>query len=154
MFEYLREELESELRSGRVSVAGDPDQFFALLGKRFPVGLNRIAWEKVSNRRSVEVLPEPRAISSDELRTLLVPCRDDVQSWLDDVELEETGDQVVWIGDSTDAALAMSKSALLEFFPILFSFPQHSYALPRDASWCLNYVMEGELFFGRAAPNR
>jgi hypothetical protein len=73
-------------------------------------------------------------------------------SWLRDEGIL-TGEEVVWVGDSTDFGLCMTAATLLECFPRLFSLPQHSYALPRDGSWCLNYVMEGELFFARAPEN-
>jgi hypothetical protein len=72
-----------------------------------------------------------------------------VKSWFDEAGVESAA-HVVWIGDNTDIALEMSAEALLEFFPVLFSFPQHSYVLPADGAWCLNYVLEGELFFAKA----
>ena len=149
MLEYIKEELAAELISGRLSIVNDPDALFARLGERFPIGLNRISWEKVAIRQRIEVVPVPRPIASDELRVMLSQHKADVQRWLDQAGVEPRT-QVFWIGDSTDAALAMSRQDLVEFFPVLFSFPQHSYALPDDGSWVLNYVMEGELFFAEA----
>ena len=45
----------------------------------------------------------------------------------------------------------MTIGTLLECFPEIFALPQHTYVLPETGSWCLNYTMEGQLFFGVAA---
>ena len=149
MLHYVQEELGEELSSGRLSILRDSGPLFGLLGKRFPIGLNRIAWERVKEKQLIEVLPEPRQIASHELRALLAEHQATVRQWLEDEGVSKDA-RVIWLGDMTDAALEMSRDDLVEFFPVLFSFPQHSYVLPRDGCWCLNYVMEGELFFGRA----
>jgi len=147
MFEYIQDELGEELSSGRLIATPDSEPFFFLLGGQFPIGHHRIAWEKVKDKHCAEVLAQPRMIGSDELREMLLRYREVVRGWLSGIDSES---RVVWIGDMTEPALEMSKHDLLAHFHVLFSFPQHSYALPRDASWCLNYVMEGELFFARA----
>lgn len=149
LFECIQEELKSEVESGRISVVPDPAPFFGVLGRRFPIGMNRIAWEKVREMHRVDVLAQPREIASEELRTLFVSHSAAVRSWLDAAEVAPLS-RVIWVGDMTDVALEMSRERLLGLLPILFSLPQHSYALPPDGSWCLNYVMEGALYFARA----
>ena len=113
------------------------------------MGLDRIAWDKVATKRSADVLPQPMQVSSDDLQARLSEHRGRVRRWFAEAGVEPT-QPVVWLGDMTDIALQLSSGDLLDLFPVLFSLPQHSYALPPDASWCLNYVMEGELFFAQA----
>jgi len=48
--------------------------------------------------------------------------------------------------------LAMSIATLSECSGILFSYPQHAYVIPPDASWCVSVTMEDELWFGWAPP--
>lgn len=152
MLDFIKEALPQEFAAGRLVVLEAPDPFLDLLGARFPMGLNRIAWEKVPGHHRLSVWDGGRDIESRELGLRLAKCRVTMQEWLSEVGHHTADDStsVVWLGDMTDVGLEFSCEKSVELFPVLSSFPQHSYVLPRDGSWCLNYVMEGELFFGRA----
>lgn len=124
--------------------------FYDAISERFPIGMNRIEWQNVRLKEQIDILPEPREISAEELQGLLTQHMPTVRRWLDQAGVGPS-DDVFWTGDMCDPALKMTAQLLVELFPVLFSFSQHSYALPEDASWCLNYVMEGELFFAKSA---
>jgi len=147
MFKYIEERLRSEIDAGRISIVTDVEPWFDRIGSRFPTGINRIAWEKVANKAQVEVFSETRAVNSDELEVILGRHRSTIIEWFDrkGVDLDS---EVVWLGDDTDVGLRMQVKVLVQYFPVLFSLPQHSYVLPLVGTWCMNYVMEGELFFG------
>jgi hypothetical protein len=149
MFTYLKEELAAPLASGAISVRVDVDAVFGIIGKHFPIGLNRIAWEKAAPKRRLEILSEPREIESGELCSILAAYKETIREWFAEEGIDPAN-RALWVGDDTDVALAMTTETLVEYFPVLFSFPQHSYALPEGGTWCLNYVMEGELLFAQA----
>jgi len=146
VFSYVEAALQREIPSGSM-IAIDPEPWFDAINARFPVGMNRIAWEKVARKDWIAVLASPRQIASDELERLLAIQRSTVEKWLLEANVALDSD-VGWIGDSADKGLRMKCDLMLDRFPLLMSFPQHSYVLPVSADWCLNYVMEGDLFFG------
>jgi hypothetical protein len=146
--EFL-EQLGDEIAAGRiVRIASDP--WFELIESNFPVGLNRIMWDRVKLKQVIDVLPSPRTISSDELRALISDRLSEVKDWLARARVSPT-QSLIWIGDDSADGLRMDVPALLEHLPYLMSFPQHSYVLPENGAWCLNYVMEGQLVFGFSA---
>ena len=127
---------------------------FDVIEKRFPAGLNRIAWEKVSSKQYEEIFPVATGgKKTEEIEARLSARRDHVVRWMQSEGISASA-EIVWVGDSTDFGLCMTVSTMLECFPRLFSLPQHSYALPRNGAWCLNYVMEGELFCAKAPEKK
>lgn len=146
----IREAVDRLIGSGEAREFSEIQPVFDTVEKRFPAGLNRIAWEKVRSKQHEEVFPVATGgKKTEDIEARLSARRERVRSWLRDESIL-ADEEVVWVGDSADFGLCMTVGTLLEWFPRLFSLPQHSYALPRDGSWCLNYVMEGELFFARA----
>ncbi len=149
MFHLIQSDLDPQIRSGELIIVPDTGPFFDVLAERFPIGLNRISWEELNKKKHIDVIARPREITSDELRSLLSAHRALIRHWLDSEAIAQNT-EVMWIGDDTEVGLKMTRETLLDLFPVLFSFPQHSYALPADGAWCLNYIMEGELFFAAA----
>lgn len=143
------EPLQEELSSGRLSVVAGAEPWFAVLRRRFPEGHNRIAWERVEGARQLCVLDGNRQITSAELRSLLSERGAAVSRWFDEEGIDVRSPVLV-LGDMAEVALRMTVADLVRLFPVLFSFPQHSYALPSDGSWCLNYEMEGTLTLARS----
>ncbi len=121
--------------------------FFDLLETWFPIGFNRIRWDMVEQHRFVKILPEPRSIAPHELRAALEKHVPLVRTW---VREYGTGDheRVTWIGDSTDTGLDMPLESAVSALPELMAMAQHTYILCPARQWCLNYVMEGTLYFG------
>ena len=151
MFEDdIRETVKPWIEKGEVREFPDTQPVFDTVERQFPSGLNRIAWEKVRAKQYEEIFAVATGgKKTDEIDARLAARRERVREWFRNEQIP-TNAEVVWVGDSTDFGLVMTVEALLECFPKLFALPQHSYALPRDGSWCLNYVMEGELFFAKA----
>ena len=147
---YIVDTVTRELDAGTIAAIEGAERYFDVIEGKFPVGLNRIDWERHPQARIITVFrDELQERHSDETALALSRVRDVVAGWFAAAEID-LAQSVVWIGDNTDMGLEMSAACLLEVFPKLFSFPQHSYGLPKDGAWCLNYVMEGELFFGIA----
>jgi len=147
MFCDLEEALKDEIGAGHIAVVPDVTAAFGALDAKFPTRPSRIAWERIGDRQEIDVLSSPRTISSDELQAELAAHRASVESWFVSLGIDaET--EVMWLGDMCDSGFRMPLAVFFEHFELLFSMPQHSYVLPDDARWCLNYVMEGQLFFG------
>jgi len=146
----IQELIAAWLASGTIRPFDDGQPVFDTIERQFPIGLNRIAWEKVSSKQREEIFPVASGGKQPEdVERRLGACRERVASWLrtDGVALDA---EIVWVGDNTDGGLSMTVETMLACFPKLFSLPQHAYVLPLDGAWCLNYVMEGELFYARA----
>lgn len=153
MLEYIEEDFAAEIEAGVFLLIDDTDSFFQKIGERFPIGLNRIAWDQIPKKQHIEIRPlESGSIAAEEVEKKLANQRQVVAEWLESEDVSRD-EMVYWVGDDTSAALRMSVESLLRYFPGLFSFGQHSYVVPENASWCLNYVMEGELFFA-ISPNQ
>lgn len=146
----LLEELTPWIDAGRVKVDAETNNYFRLLGNKYPIGVNRIDWRGVRPHLAFDVFPIAREVITGEGKEkTLAECRNILLSWFNSnlIDLQE---RVVWIGDDSNVSLHTTIETLLEFYPLLFSWPQHSYVLPLTGQWCLNYTMEGQLFFGKA----
>jgi hypothetical protein len=147
VLEYIEQRLKPQIANGEVRLICDADQWFARIADAFPMGINRIAWEQVASRRHLAIFSEPRAISSDELEGRLETHRTAIEGWFAEISLD-MDTEVIWLGDDSDCGLRMSLGVFLRHFPPLLSLPQHSYVVSDEGDWCLNYTMEGDLFFG------
>jgi len=148
MFHYVERTLWQDIASGVVRVI-PPEPWFAWIESHFPIDFNRIVWEKVAKKRQLKVLETPRQIHSDDLSILLARHEDAVASWISEAGAS-ADTEAIWIGDNAESGVSSSASVAQRNFPFLMSFPQHSYLLFPEHNACLNYVMEGELFFGVA----
>lgn len=136
--------------TGQVRIEPESDKHYQLLGSKYPIGVNRIDWRGVREHQAFDVLPhEIEAMTADEHKKRLAECRNVVLEWFRSSDIELL-DWVVWTGDTTNVSLHMTVQTLLELYPHLFSCLQHHYVLPLTGEWCLNYTIEGQLFFGRA----
>lgn len=145
-FDEILAELSDYLSADRMKRVDDGGRYAQAISKAFPTGINRIDWSKV-----------PGAISTS-ITTGKVPeaRRQQLQQFLRDALLSVgvgESETIIWVGDSTEFVLEMSVATLSESIGILCSYPQHAYVIPSDARWCLNYTIEGEIYFG-CAPER
>lgn len=141
--EYL-ELIEEEIQSGNIKLEDD-DQYFDMLGNRFPVGGTGIAWSKVPNHQYFNLLELKD--DTDNYGKMLHESFQKIVSFLDQNEDQE----VVIIGDGVlDVAIRVPFRKLIDLHYEVFTLPQHTYILPPDASWCINFTFEHDLFFGIA----
>jgi hypothetical protein len=144
------EGLKSCIEKGQIQVEGESDKYYRLIGSKFPIGLNRIDWRGVGEHLTFDVLPVlNEGIPREVERIKLTDCRHVIRGWFDSagICLQE---EIIWTGDETKVSLHMNIETLLEVYPRLFNCPQHHYVLPLTGEWCLNYAMEGQLYFGKA----
>lgn len=145
----MYEELRHWLDTGQITIDTNIDMYFNQLG-RYPIGLNRIDWRGVRDHLVYDVLlPTGGSMTAHEHEKKLAECRGILCDWLksNSIGLQE---QIIWLGDDCNVALHMTIDTLLESYTKLFSWPQHHYVLPPSVEWCLNYTIEGQLYFGKA----
>lgn len=150
MLNYIKTDFAPEILSGVFEITDDTDAIFMAMGMRFPIRMNRIAWEQISPKEHIEVRPlGSGALTGRELEDKLASFSDAVSAWFNrnGIAVDAT---VYWVGDDTNGVLRMTLNSMMQYFPQLFSFGQHSYVAPENGDWCLNYVMEGEMFFAMA----
>jgi hypothetical protein len=112
------------------------------------MGINRIKWSAVPQHRRCKIPDNGDcAIIKTHIEGFIHEC-------LDNLAITEEKLELLWLGDQTDFGVKMNYPVLLEISALLFSYPQHSYIVPEDVSWCLNYTFENEMFFGKAVQKR
>lgn len=141
------------IETGAIKVERENNQYFALIESKYPVCVNRIEWLWVQNHISGDVFPaevSDTGITGEEKEAKLCDWKNTIDKWLTSYGVKHS-DEIILVGDGGNATFRMSIAVLLDCYPLLFSLPQHTYVLPADAAWCLNYTMEGQLFLGKAA---
>lgn len=149
--EDIMEIADVDLKAGVAAIVHHVAPVFQSIERHFPTTGNRISWDELPEVRQADVFPaRSGARHAHEVQQQLERQRATLASWFGGAGL---ADQVeaTWVGDGTSIGLRLSIGLLLERFPALFSLPQHSYVIPTDGLWCLNYVMEGALYFGFSA---
>lgn len=139
---------------GQIMVSRGSQKYFDLLQSRYPIGFNRIDWRFVQPHETVDVLSmqdRQTVQASDELARLK-DARSVVEAWLSKSPTSATV-PILWIGDACDLILEATQRAFLESSPKLFGSGQHSYVIPPGCEWCINYTIEGELFWGRSSDS-
>ena len=150
--EDLLSELQSGIDRGDFRLIDNTDEWTERLSQSFPFELNRIRWDKVTDRHWLEPLPRARG---EEKTPELFYARS-AQRIAEFVEINfareriELDEGAIWIGDSVDFALEITPTVFLRNTTKLLSYPQHSYLVPPDVRWCLNYTQEDVLYFGRS----
>lgn len=145
-------ETKSWIETGAIKVERENNRYFALIESKYPVCVNRIEWSWIQNHVCGDVLPvevSDTGISAEKKEAKLRDWRITIDEWLRSYGVRST-DEIILIGDGGNATFRMPVAVLLDCYPLLFSLPQHTYVLPSDAEWCLNYTMEGQLFLGKA----
>jgi len=154
--DLLRELLEPR-ESGFIETSQDFEHWAARLGSAFPFSLNRIRWEKVPQHLVLEPasrLPGEEKAPGEYYRR----CAPRIAAFAKAC-FQQAGiplrQGAVWIGDSVDVVLHLTNDTFLQWCHVMLSYPQHSYLIPKDVAWCLNYTFEDETFFGvRPTPTR
>jgi hypothetical protein len=142
------------IAAGEVKVMSGNQRYFDLLESSYPIGLNRIDWRGVKPHEAYDVLrsQERQVVQADDELLLLENARSTIDAWLS-IAIASESDHVIWIGDACDLAIETSRQVLLECYLPLFSSGQHSYVIPPDGKWCINYTIEGELFWGYSSDS-
>ena len=119
------------------------EYWFDVLEDMFPIGLNRIAWQKVGVQEMLHIgsTSENKAEAKEKVLNFMNSkfkqnnvCEDEGVIVLSDGALEDT--------------YTVKVSDLKQIFEHIFFLPQHTYVIPKNGQWCLNYTFEDDLFFG------
>ena len=147
--EEILHDLSVWILKGDIDANRENQSLFDLIETKYPIGLNRIDWEYVDGHKFEDVLritAGQTILFSEQINKL-----GSIRNHLKNLVSNSINEKIVWIGDGCDLRLSMKKETFLDCYPILFSSPQHSYVLPLSFDWCLNYTMEGHLYFGYSA---
>jgi hypothetical protein len=150
----LLADLRSGLEKGDFRLVHNADEWGERLDRAFPFELNRIRWDRVPDHHWLEPLPKLRG-EHEAPEVFYARCAPRITEFVErNFARERIGldDRAIWLGDSIDLALEVTPAAFLRNTTILLSYPQHSYLIPPDVGWCLNYTFEDVSYFGRS-PN-
>ena len=143
----LLEDLQQEIARGNVELIEDSLPFFERLLAAFPFDSGRLTWETVPGRLHLVAPPERAGESfqlsepATELRTFWARVRHESRID-DDMAVLVLGDTLV------SFVLKMSVRSLTGHLVDVLSLPQNTYIFPEDLSWCFNYTVQDDAFFG------
>lgn len=136
-------ELSADIAAGWVSVVEEAP-ILSELHRHFPMGFNRIAWERVAHARRVPA-PHPRTVLADYLPAVLRY----LEEFASAARILDEGQRVYLVGDSvTDVGFVMSLSTLKRNLGHFLCLPQSTYIVTTDFAWCFNYTFEDAIYFG------
>ncbi len=141
-------ELSTLIEGGHIHVIADHRPWFDGVSDMYPFDRNRIDWRRTADMVTCDVVPVDAVMADEELQVLLEEHCDLVALWFQNRGISQR-QRVVWLGDGSDLVLGMELCTFMKCFAFLLSWPQHCYVVPLNRTWCLNYTMEGQLFFGR-----
>jgi len=123
------------------------------LKSKFPITLGRIDWRWVPGHIYLAPPSEGKLSASDpELVSQLSDYHLVVLAFFDEnlAKAERADSWVAYVGDSMTEEYEVNRSGLLAFIQIVASVADHKYVFALDASWCLMWSMECQLYFGLA----
>ena len=148
-------ELNIPLRDGAIQRTDDSELWALRLSNAFPFSLNRVRWDLVPNHSVLSATPRSEQEKRDP-EAYFRRCSPRIARFLracfaqEGVSLEK---ELVWLGDSTSLVLHLTGSTFIIWSAAMLSYPQHSYLVPPDVTWCFNYTFEDEAYFGRRPPS-
>lgn len=119
------------------------ESWFEVLEKKFPIGLNRIAWKSVN---------EVDMISLGKLTENKEEVKEKILSFIltkfDQVNINDAERLIVLSDGALEETYSIVVSDLKQIFEHVLFLPQHTYIIPQSGEWCLNYTFEDDLYFG------
>jgi hypothetical protein len=139
----LEKKLSDLIRTEKVKILNN-EFFFELLEKNYPIGLNRIGWEKV-DKKILKILDNDSLNNENVIKKEIEKFFKQIISSYPKI----VDEMVVAFGDEAiNQAYQMSFDLFQKFSWDFFSLPQHTYVLTQTIIKCINFTFEGELYFG------
>jgi hypothetical protein len=138
------EELTPFLKSGEVLYRPDPSLIFHEIVTRFPILAHRIDWNKIGHFR---LLVHRSALEYENVITQFV------ESILWSLQMADDELLFAVFDGFTEGSLEIRSEVLRKMAHTFFSIAQHTYVVPKDYHWCLQYSFEGYLYFGFPNPH-
>lgn len=114
---------------------------FELIERLYPIGQNRIEWGDVKYTISKKVDLSDEINAKVQILSFLQEVKE-VLNVSDEILILVFGDEA--IENVYEMPFYILESNVIDFFGL----PQHTYVIPLNGSWCINYTFEDELFFG------
>lgn len=116
--------------------------FFEILEEKFPIGFNRIDWNKHKEYFSESLGNTKNQTEKEE----------HIKFFLNKISIsfpELKQEKVIVFGDnSIDLAYEMNFEVFVKHAHLFFELPQHTYVLFTESMKCLNYTFEDVIYFG------
>ena len=139
---------EGHIQSGVVKIEGEDTQYVNKLENRYPFVGSKIDWKEVPDSLDFNLMSLKASKVAYEIT--LKEGFNKIYNTIREMGYKDEY-EIVIIGDNIfDVALRMSLGKLPQMYQELFELPQHTYIIPPDASWCINYTFEDYLYFGVA----
>jgi hypothetical protein len=148
--QQLLEDLAVPVAKGEVEIIYDLPPIVGRLASSFPVEMNRINWNAVTDKR-ILAAPQGRAsvdfnLSKPDSAAALLDFWSQLRC---ENNINDDSDVLV-LGDSLIAfVLRLSIATLTKHLISILSIPHHTYVFPEDVAWCLNYTAEDDVFFAK-----
>ena len=147
--EYLHL-VQEGIQTGIIKIEEQDAQYVNTIERRFPFFGSKIDWDEIPSSLFFDLTSLKN--NKNAHNSMLKEGFKTIYQTVLEMGLNED-QEIIIVGDSIfDIALRMPLGKLPELYWELFELPQHTYIIPPDASWCINFTFEHELFFG-VAPN-
>jgi len=122
-------------------IINDQQFYLSLLEEKFPFELNRIRWKKIPYHLYEKIIYEKNSNSRIEVLTFLNKVKK--------LTKMDENDSVVLISDGGFEEMYKIPFFIVEkCIDAIFFLPHHLYIIPTDATWCISYTFENDLYFG------
>ena len=130
----LKTSLKSLIDSGEIEV-NEPDYYFELIERHYPISSNRIDWERVGGSIAEYIEEESK---SEQLKKFLnLVLKEDSSLSLENV--------VVFGDDLLNFAYKLRFENFMKHHEIFFSIPQHTFVIFEESKKCINYTFENDI---------
>lgn len=133
--------LTDDYEKGYVQYINDSHQYFVVIMQKYPISSYRINWNDIQHISFH--ISEKYPLSKHEIKK-------NIECIFNENGINEQENIYVLFDGYIEGCLYMTVREFYTHCTELLTFPQHTYVIPKDASWCLNYTMEHDLFFGYA----
>ncbi len=136
------QELTPFLETGEVEYLADTSMKFSRIAMSFPILAYRINWMDMEN---VFLIVKRSENGFDSVTSGFIHKVFEVLGIKENDKLDVLFDGI------TEGGLSISAGILRDFGFSFLLIAQHTYIVPEDCRWCINYSFEGQLHFGFAA---
>ena len=133
------EDISPLLEAGQIQYIADTSPFFQMIVKNYPILCSRIDWSAISY---LDVQIKRTDIRFDEIVDRMITL---IVKWVG-LKLDSS---IFFVFDGfTQGGFEVNSEVTSMVSRSSFLVAQHTYIIPSDGSWCINYSFESYLSFG------
>jgi hypothetical protein len=139
----IEAEFEEYIQQGVIEIC-NPNAYFIVIEDNFPMGLNRIAWEKVKEHHFLD-LSNISTTKEQQKRKVVHDFFRNVEQMYPIIAQKK----FIIIGDNAlHQGYKMGWDIVQKSAHFFIDYPQHTYIIEEEGTICINYTFEDELYFG------